>query len=88
LGQIRAAVPIYGSGGFTSYSIAALQEQLVNWTDKGITRIKMKIGREPEKDVSRVTAVRQAIGPANELFVDANGVYSCKQALAMAGIKA
>jgi L-alanine-DL-glutamate epimerase-like enolase superfamily enzyme len=84
LGQVRETVPVYGSGGFTSYSIAALQEQLVGWTGNGITRVKMKIGREPKQDVFRVDAVRQAIGSASELFVDANGAYSRKQALAMA----
>ncbi|CAA9892787.1 Enolase superfamily enzyme related to L-alanine-DL-glutamate epimerase [Candidatus Methylobacter favarea] len=84
LGQVRTSVPVYGSGGFTSYAIADLQEQLAGWTDQGIARVKMKIGREPEQDVSRVAAARAAIGPANELFVDANGAYSRKQALAMA----
>jgi len=84
LGQVREAVPVYGSGGFTSYSIAALQEQLVGWTGSGISRVKMKIGRAPRQDIFRVDAVRQAIGSASELFVDANGAYSRKQALAMA----
>jgi len=84
LGQVRAAVPVYGSGGFTSYSIEQLQDQLAEWTGNGIARVKMKIGREPDQDVSRVAAVREVIGPANELFVDANGAYSCKQALTMA----
>jgi L-alanine-DL-glutamate epimerase-like enolase superfamily enzyme len=84
LGQVRSAVPVYGSGGFTSYSIETLQQQLGDWSSAGITQVKMKIGREPEHDVSRVAAARQAIGPENKLFVDANGAYSCKQALAMA----
>ncbi|MGZ8096487.1 MAG: enolase C-terminal domain-like protein [Methylosarcina sp.] len=84
LGQVRAAVPVYGSGGFTSYSIAALREQLAGWVDQGIMRVKMKVGREPEQDVSRVAAAREAIGSTPELFVDANGAYSRKQALAMA----
>ena len=43
----------------------------------------MKIGREPEKDLDRVRAAREAIGDA-ELFVDANGAYSRKKALAQA----
>lgn len=86
LGQVRAAIPVYGSGGFTSYSIPVLQEQLADWTDKGITQVKMKIGREPEQDAARVLAARQAIGKDNELFVDANGAYSRKQALAMAQV--
>jgi hypothetical protein len=44
----------------------------------------MKIGRDPERDIERVRAAREAIGPGTELFVDANGAYSRKQALAMA----
>src|SRR6185437_8604560 len=44
--------------------------------------VKMKIGRDPSGDVDRVRAARDAIGPDTELFVDANGAYSRKQALA------
>ena len=44
----------------------------------------MKIGRHPAEDVDRVRAAREAIGPACELFVDANGAYSRKQALGQA----
>jgi L-alanine-DL-glutamate epimerase-like enolase superfamily enzyme len=84
LGQVRTAVPIYGSGGFTSYSVSELQKQLSDWTSGGISRVKMKIGREPGKDVARVRAAREAIGSDAEIFVDANGAYSRKQALAMA----
>ena len=83
LGNSRKAVPVYGSGGFTSYSIEQLQRQLGDWVDAGISRVKMKVGREPGQDVARVKAARATIGDA-ELFVDANGAYSRKQALAMA----
>ena len=82
-GAARDRVPIYGSGGFTSYSIAKLQEQLARWSDAGVGRVKMKVGRHPEQDLERVRAAREAIGPHTQLFVDANGVYSQKQALAM-----
>lgn len=81
LGAARESVPIYGSGGFTSYSMKQLEEQLANWVAQGITRVKMKIGRDPEADPGRVQAARDAIGPDTELFVDANGAYSRKQAL-------
>ena len=84
LGRMRAGVPLYGSGGFTSYTSEQLQRQLGGWVQQGITRVKMKIGTHPADDVDRVRAARQAIGPDAELFVDANGAYSRKQALAMA----
>jgi L-alanine-DL-glutamate epimerase-like enolase superfamily enzyme len=84
LGAVRESAMIYGSGGFTSYSIAELQKQLGDWAAQGIKMVKMKIGREPAADLDRVRAAREAIGPYVELCVDANGAYSRKQALAHA----
>ncbi len=84
LGQVRDGVAIYGSGGFTSYGAERLQEQLAEWAQAGIGMVKMKVGREPGSDPERVTLARAAIGRDCELFVDANGAYDRKQALAMA----
>jgi L-alanine-DL-glutamate epimerase-like enolase superfamily enzyme len=84
LGAAHEGAEIYGSGGFTSYSIAKLQEQLGGWAAEGLTAVKMKIGRDPEADFERVRAARKAIGPGVRLFVDANAAYSRKQALAQA----
>src|SRR5205823_6458631 len=84
LPRFHRRVPIYGSGGFTSYSDARLAEQLASWTERGMPRVKMKVGREPERDLERLKAARSAIGPNAELMVDANGAYSRKEALAWA----
>jgi L-alanine-DL-glutamate epimerase-like enolase superfamily enzyme len=84
LGAVREAVPVYGSGGFTSYPIDRLKTQLGRWVEQGIGRVKMKVGSEPARDLERVRAARSAIGPGAELFVDANGAYDRKQALAFA----
>ena len=81
LGAVSDALPVYGSGGFTSYSIEQLQRQLAGWIERGISRVKMKVGRVPEQDPLRVRMAREAIGPSAELFVDANGAYSPKQTL-------
>jgi L-alanine-DL-glutamate epimerase-like enolase superfamily enzyme len=83
-GLVRDSVPLYGSGGFTNYSIPDLQRQLAGWVMQGISRVKMKIGSHPERDFDRVKAARESIGRDPELFVDANGAYSRKQALAQA----
>jgi L-alanine-DL-glutamate epimerase-like enolase superfamily enzyme len=80
-GQVRQAMPVYGSGGFTSYSTEKLCQQLQGWADRGIRMVKMKIGRQPSADLARVRAARKAIGDEVDLFVDANGAYSPKQAL-------
>ena len=84
LGSVHEVVPVYGSGGFTSYSIEQLQKQLGGWAERGISRVKMKIGTHPDLDLGRVRAAREVIGSGTELFVDANGAYSRKQALAQA----
>lgn len=84
LGQLRTGAPIYGSGGFTSYSDQQLSSQLSGWVNQGIRSVKMKIGRDANRDIQRVQVAREAIGPETELFVDANGAYSRKQALAQA----
>jgi L-alanine-DL-glutamate epimerase-like enolase superfamily enzyme len=81
LGAVREKIPVYGSGGFTSYSEKQLSKQFENWVGEGISMVKMKIGREPERDETRVKSARKAIGEKIKLFVDANGAFTPKQAL-------
>lgn len=84
LGQVRDRAPVYGSGGFTSYTLEQLSDQLSGWAAEGMGRVKMKIGTSPQEDVVRVRAARQAIGTDVALFVDANGAYHPRQALGVA----
>ncbi|HSU98736.1 MAG TPA: enolase C-terminal domain-like protein [Roseiarcus sp.] len=84
LGRARESVPIYGSGGFTSYDDRRLSTQLADWVEKdGCRAVKMKIGSHPDDDARRVRVAKQAIGDA-ALFVDANGAYSVQEALRLA----
>ncbi len=83
-GAARESVPVYGSGGFTSYDVGRLVTQLHGWASSGIGRVKMKVGRDPSQDAERVRAARDALGEDVQLFVDANGAYDRKQALAQA----
>jgi len=83
-GAVRKGVPVYGSGGFTSYSAVQLQTQLRGWAECGIRMVKVKVGRNPREDPERVRLARQAIGEDTELFVDANGAYDVKQASRLA----
>ncbi len=81
LGNVRKNIPVYGSGGFTSYSEKQLRGQFQKWIGEGLSMVKMKIGREPEHDEARVKSARKAIGEKVKLFVDANGAFSPKQAM-------
>ena len=81
LGKMRDEIAAYGSGGFTSYTEKQLIDQLTGWASDGLRSVKMKIGREAGQDVPRVKAVQKAINGRAELFVDANGAYTRKQAL-------
>jgi L-alanine-DL-glutamate epimerase-like enolase superfamily enzyme len=81
LPRFHEDAPIYGSGGFTSYSDERLAEQLSGWVDDGIPRVKIKVGREPSRDPHRLEVARDAIGHDVELYVDANGAFTPKEAL-------
>ena len=89
LGQVHDEVPIYGSGGFTTYDDQTAAAQLEHWVaGSGIPRVKIKIGESwgthPDRDLARIAFARQVIGPEPELYVDANGGYTRKQAIRMA----
>ncbi|MFP5313441.1 MAG: enolase C-terminal domain-like protein [Actinomycetes bacterium] len=86
LGAVRDTVAVYGSGGFTTYSQEQLRSQLEGWTQgQSIPRVKIKIGQDGgtnvPRDLERIRQARAAVGPAAELFVDANGAYTAKQAV-------
>jgi L-alanine-DL-glutamate epimerase-like enolase superfamily enzyme len=84
LGCVRETVPIYGSGGFTTYSDDELREQLNGWVERdGCEWVKIKVSTHPDQDPHRVAVCRQAIGDRG-LFVDSNGALNRKQALAAA----
>jgi L-alanine-DL-glutamate epimerase-like enolase superfamily enzyme len=89
LGRAREKVPVYGSGGFTTYGETRTREQLTGWVEKDrIPRVKIKIGESwgsnEARDLARVALAREVIGPDTELYVDANGGYSTGQAVRMA----
>lgn len=89
LGAARDDVPVYGSGGFTTYDTARQERQLRGWAEEqGIPRVKIKIGESwgtrEDRDLERVARARAVIGDTAELYVDANGGYTGGQALRLA----
>ena len=85
LGAVRDDVPVYGSGGFTTYPEVRLREQVEGWVEQGIPRVKLKIGESwggaVGRDLERVALVRRVVGDDVEVFVDANGGYDAQQAV-------
>lgn len=89
LGAVREEVPVYGSGGFTTYNDNQLTEQLLRWVnEQRLPRVKIKIGEawgtRVDRDLRRMYKTREVIGDDVELYVDANGAYSRKQAIRVA----
>ncbi|NYI41488.1 enolase C-terminal domain-like protein [Demequina lutea] len=89
LGAVRDTVPVYGSGGFTTYSDERLADQLGGWVhEQHIPRVKIKIGESwgsnPARDLTRLRQAREIIGKTVELYADANGAYTRKQAIRVA----
>lgn len=86
LGAVRESVPVYGSGGFTTYDEQQLADQLSQWVyDQGIPRVKIKIGEswgtETARDLARIKQARRVVRDDAELYVDANGAYTRKQSV-------
>lgn len=86
LGAAHPRAPVYGSGGFTSYHDDQLTAQLDRWVgEQRMTAVKIKIseswGSASRRDVARIGQARKVVGDDVELFVDANGGYTRKQAV-------
>jgi L-alanine-DL-glutamate epimerase-like enolase superfamily enzyme len=85
LGAYRDAVPVYGSGGFTTYDDRRMRAQLESWLDEsGVQWVKIKIGeswgKRIDHDLERA-AVARAVAGDRGLFVDANGGYCLGDAI-------
>lgn len=85
LGGNRTQVPVYGSGGWLSWSTDELIANVAAYVARGFTMVKMKVGGPSlTRDVDRVRAVREAIGDDVGLMVDANQAWSPHAAISFA----
>jgi L-alanine-DL-glutamate epimerase and related enzymes of enolase superfamily len=88
LGGKRNVVPVYASGGWTSYSIDELVEEAKRMVSEGYTKMKLKIGVDGGKnineDVRRIRAVREAVGPEVDIMLDANNAWTAATAIRFA----
>lgn len=78
-GGSRIRIPVYASGGWSSYSDEALSAEMKSWVDRGYNMVKLKVGVERgqnlKRDVKRVEAVRDAVGPNVGIMLDANNCW-------------
>jgi len=88
LGGNKTKVPVYGSGGWTSYTDEQLVEEMKEIIAQGYKMIKFKVGvnggETPQKDVSRVRKVREAVGPDIKILLDANNCWDAATAVQFA----
>jgi L-alanine-DL-glutamate epimerase-like enolase superfamily enzyme len=88
LGRVREEISVYGSGGFTSLAGEDLAAQLSGWATSGFGAVKMKVGRDPDRDRERLATAHEAIGPGVALMVDANGAFDRREAARQAEVYA
>lgn len=98
LGGARSQVPVYATFGFAFFERDELAAAARAWVERGFTRLKMTVGHhalqrrdEPRaldaviaEDVQRIRAVREAVGPDVQLYIDANCSLDYFHALALA----
>jgi L-alanine-DL-glutamate epimerase-like enolase superfamily enzyme len=88
LGGDRTRVPVYASGGWTSYDDDQLVDEIKGMVARGFTMVKFKVGfdggRDIARDVVRVRKVREAVGPGVRLMVDANNAFDAATAIQLA----
>jgi muconate cycloisomerase len=78
-GPVREFVPTKFSVTGQKPPVAA---RVAAWAvDQGFRAMKVKVGLDPDEDVARVRAVREAVGPDVRLGVDANGGWAPRVAI-------
>lgn len=72
-GTHHLRVPLYGSGGWLSYSIPELLDEVTRYVKRGFRAVKIKVGSpDLHHDIERLTRVREAVGPHVQIMMDAN----------------
>lgn len=98
LGGARSQVPVYATFGFAFFERDELAAAARSWVDRGFRRLKMTVGHhalqrrdEPRpladviaRDVERLEAVRDAVGPDVQIYIDGNCSLDYFHALALA----
>ncbi len=85
LGNSARKIPAYGSGGWISYSIDELVDEVKGYAARGFKSVKIKVGKPDwREDLERLQIVREAVGPSIKIMMDANQGMNVPDALALA----
>ncbi|MBB3145326.1 L-fuconate dehydratase [Phyllobacterium trifolii] len=69
------------SAGWLGYSDDKLRRLCQEAVDAGFNHIKMKVGRDLDDDIRRLTIAREVIGDDRILMIDANQVWEVNEAI-------
>lgn len=69
------------SAGWLGYDDAKLRRLCQEAIEAGFNHVKMKVGRDLDDDIRRLTIAREVIGPERYLMIDANQVWEVGQAI-------
>jgi L-fuconate dehydratase len=69
------------SAGWLGYPDDKLRRLCQEAVDAGFDYLKLKVGRDLEDDIRRVTIAREVIGPDRKLMIDANQVWETNEAI-------
>jgi L-alanine-DL-glutamate epimerase-like enolase superfamily enzyme len=85
MGVNTRKIPVYGSGGWISYSDEELLEEVLDYKQRGFTAVKIKVGSGSiERDLHRLTTCREALGNGVKIMMDANQGLDVPSALELA----
>jgi len=85
LGGEARPIPVYGSGGWLSYSDDELVDEVTGYVRRGFAAVKVKVGaKERGRDLERLARVRDAVGPHVRVMMDANQGLDVEAAIELA----
>lgn len=86
LGANICRIPVYGSGGWISYSDEELLDEVLDYKSRGFTAVKIKVGHPEgiESDLRRLSICREKLGNSVKIMMDANQGMDVVDALRLA----
>lgn len=86
LGANTCRIPVYGSGGWISYTDEELLEEVLDYKSRGFTAVKIKVGHPDgiERDLERLSICREKLGNGVKIMMDANQGMDVVDALKLA----